>query len=48
MGFVVHFFSQDKVGRLAKGYGILGIREFEETADQIRKKLYEVILKKAD
>ena len=31
-GFIVHFFSREKVEHLAEGYEILGIYEFEEGA----------------
>lgn len=47
-GFVVRFFSAEKVTRLAKGYELLWLREFEEPSPRFTKKhLYEVALKKA-
>ena len=46
MGFVVHFFSEEKVRRLATGYQIETIREFEDTSPPFTKKLYEVVLRK--
>lgn len=43
-GFIVHFFSKEKVVRLAKGYQILGIDEFEEGG--LPRKLFRVTLRK--
>jgi SAM-dependent methyltransferase len=43
-GFIVHFFSRQKVEHLAKGYGIISIDEFEE--DELPRKLFLVILRK--
>jgi len=43
-GFIVHFFSREKVEHLAKGYEIVSIEEFDETA--LPKKLFLVTLKK--
>jgi len=43
-GFIVHFFSKEKVAHLAKGYKILGIDEFEE--GQLPRKLFRVTLRK--
>lgn len=43
-GFVVHFFSREKVEHLAKGYEIVSIEEFEE--GEILKKLFAVTLRK--
>ncbi|MGF3521950.1 MAG: class I SAM-dependent methyltransferase [Candidatus Bathyarchaeia archaeon] len=43
-GFVVHFFSREKVLQLAKGYEILGIEEFEE--GELPRKLFLVTLRK--
>jgi hypothetical protein len=43
-GFIVHFFSRDKVERLAKGYEIVGIDEFEE--GELPRKLFRVTLRK--
>jgi len=48
MGFVVHFFTEDKVRRLSKGYELLWIKEFDDTSPPFVKKLYEVVLKKPD
>jgi SAM-dependent methyltransferase len=46
MGFVVHYFPEDKVRRLAVGYDVELIREFEDTSPPFTKKLYEVVLRK--
>lgn len=43
-GFIVHFFSREKVERLADGYEILRIEEFEE--GELPKKLFLVALRK--
>jgi len=43
-GFIVHFFSREKVELLAKGYEIISIDEFEEGS--LPKKLIRVTLKK--
>ncbi|MBL3529677.1 MAG: class I SAM-dependent methyltransferase [gamma proteobacterium endosymbiont of Lamellibrachia anaximandri] len=43
-GFIVHFFSKDKIRHLAQGYRIVGIDEFEEGA--LPRKLFRVTLKK--
>jgi SAM-dependent methyltransferase len=43
-GFIVHFFSRKKVERLAKGYEIVGIDEFEE--GDLPRKLFRVTLRK--
>ena len=43
-GFIVHFFSQDKVNQLSKGFEILDIEKFEE--GKFPRKLFKVILKK--
>lgn len=43
-GFVVHFFSEETAKRLAKGYEIMDIEEFDET--RLPKRLFLVILKK--
>ena len=45
-GFIVHFFSKEKVKHLAKGYVIVGIDEFEEGS--LPKKLFQVTLRKKD
>lgn len=46
MGFVVHFFSKERIRALAVGYEVIRIREFEDRSPPFVKKLYEVILKK--
>lgn len=46
MGYVVQFFDPEKIRRLAKGYEIVSIREFDDTSPPFVKKLYEVILRK--
>ena len=43
-GFVVHFFSKEKVYHLAKGYVVLDIEEFEE--GHLPRKLFHVTLRK--
>lgn len=43
-GFIVHFFSKEKVERLAKGYRSLEIEEFEEA--ELPRKLYMVTMRK--
>ncbi len=43
-GFIVQFFDRDKVRRLAEGYEILAIDEFEE--GELPRKLFMVTLKK--
>lgn len=48
LGFVVHFFSEDKVKRLASGYNILWIKEFDDPTPPFTKKLYEVALQKPE
>jgi cyclopropane fatty-acyl-phospholipid synthase-like methyltransferase len=44
-GFIVHFFSREKVKGLAKGYEIVDIEEFEE--GELPKKLFLVTLRKS-
>ena len=44
-GFIVHFFSREKVEHLAKGYEIVSVKEFEES--DLPKKLFLVTLKKS-
>jgi len=46
MGFVVHFFTEENIRNLAKGYDILWIKEFEDRSPPFTKKLYEVGLRK--
>ncbi len=43
-GFIVHFFSKEKVERLSKGYEIVDIDEFEEGA--LPRKLFRVTMRK--
>lgn len=43
-GFIVHFFSHEKVEHLAKGYTILGVDELEE--GKLPRKLFIVTLRK--
>ena len=43
-GFIVHFFSREKVEHLAKGYEIATIEEFEE--GDLPRRLYFVVLRK--
>ena len=43
-GFIVHFFSREKVERLAEGYEIVGVEEFEE--GEVLKRLFAVTLRK--
>ncbi|OPX59460.1 MAG: hypothetical protein A4E30_01261 [Methanomassiliicoccales archaeon PtaB.Bin215] len=46
VGFVVHYFSEEKIRRLAGGYELVHIREFDDPSPPITKKLYEVLLRK--
>lgn len=43
-GFIVHYFSPEKVAHLAKGYEILGVDEFEE--GKLPRRLFRVTLRK--
>jgi len=43
-GFIVHFFSKDKINHLSKGFEILDIEKFEE--GKFPRKLFRVTLKK--
>ncbi len=43
-GFIVHFFSKDKIEQLSKGFEILDIDKFEE--GKFPRKLFKVVLKK--
>jgi hypothetical protein len=45
-GFVVHFFSIEKVQRLADGYDLLYTKEFDDPTPTYTRKLYEVVLVK--
>ena len=43
-GFIVHFFSIEKVRQVADGFNIINIQKFEE--GKFPRKLFKVILKK--
>lgn len=43
-GFIVHFFSKEKIEHLSKGYEIVNVEEFEE--GDLPKKLFMVTLRK--
>ena len=43
-GFVVHFFSEEKIKNLSEGFDVLNIESFEEGT--FPRKLFKVILKK--
>ena len=43
-GFIIHFFSKDKINKLSKGFEILNIEKFEE--GKFPRKLFKVVLKK--
>ena len=43
-GFIVHFFSKEKVKQLSNGFDIVNIENFEE--DEFPRKLFRVTLKK--
>jgi len=45
-GFIVHFFSREKVEHLATGWEIFGIEEFEE--GKLPRKLFRVTLRKPE
>ena len=44
-GFIVHFFGNEKVVALSKGFEILSIEEFEEGG--LPRKLFMVTLRKS-
>ncbi len=44
-GFVVHFFTEEKIKKLAKGYELLAIERMEE--GRLPRDLFSVIMKKA-
>jgi SAM-dependent methyltransferase len=46
MGFIVHFFTEEKLRQLSRGYELLWIKEFEDRSPPFTKKLYEVVLQK--
>ncbi|MEN6616591.1 MAG: class I SAM-dependent methyltransferase [Syntrophorhabdus sp.] len=43
-GFIVHFFDREKVERLAEGFEIISIEEFEESS--LPKRLFRVVMRK--
>ncbi len=43
-GFIVHFFSEEKVRKISGGFDILNIEKFEE--GKFPRKLYRIMLKK--
>jgi len=43
-GFVVHYFSRDLVERLARGFDLLEVAEFEE--GELPRRLYRVTQRK--
>ena len=43
-GFIVHFFSKDKINQFSNGFDIVDIEKFEE--GKFPRKLFKVILKK--
>lgn len=45
-GFIVHFFSKEKVEYLTKGFKLINITEFEE--GRLPRKLYQVTLQKVN
>jgi hypothetical protein len=46
MAFIVQFFSIEKIKRLAIGYEVLGVREFEDQGLPSPRNAYEVVLRK--
>lgn len=44
-GFIVHFFSKEKVEHLAEGYELMSVDEFEE--GELLRKLFYVLLRKS-
>ena len=42
-GFIVHFFSKDKINQISKGFQVLEVENFEE--GKLPRKLFKVILK---
>ena len=45
-GFIVHFFSREKIEHLANGYEIISVDEFEE--GDLPRKLFRVTLRKRE
>ncbi|QLH74318.1 MAG: class I SAM-dependent methyltransferase [Methanomassiliicoccales archaeon] len=46
MGFIVHFFTEEKIKRLSKGWEILSIRQSVEGSYPFDKYLYEVTMRR--
>lgn len=46
MGFVVNFYTKEKIEGFAKGWETVHIKEFEDSSPPFTKKLYEVVLRK--
>jgi SAM-dependent methyltransferase len=45
-GFVAHFFTEDKIRRMARGFELLWIREYNEDRPPASGVMYEVVLMK--
>jgi hypothetical protein len=45
-GFVSHFFTEDKIKRIARGFHLLWIREYKEDETPADGVMYEVVLMK--
>lgn len=45
-GFVAHFFTEDKIKRMARGFELLWIREYQEDEPPASGVMYEVVLMK--
>ena len=43
-GFIVHFFSKEKIKQISKGFKVIDVESFEE--GEFPRRLYKVILKK--
>jgi SAM-dependent methyltransferase len=43
-GFVAHFFTEDKIRRMARGFELLWIREYQEDKPPATGVMYEVVL----
>jgi SAM-dependent methyltransferase len=46
MGFVAHFFTEDKIKRMARGFELLWIREYKGDMPPASGPMYEVVLMK--
>jgi len=46
LGFIVHFYTEDKIKRLSRGWDILAIRRSVEGSHPFDKHLYEVTMRK--